>query len=131
MSLLIMACAPAKTPSTGTKAPYPSFVEPAIAFSVAKVPGADRWIHVIKFDGCRVQSISLEPFRSDIIGTGALLDSCFDAFSSREPVSTSLENALMLRSRYSPGVATTEPAVLRRSPPTPGKSRPGLRLSTA
>jgi hypothetical protein len=33
--------------------------------------------------------------------------------------------------RYSPGVATTEPAVLRRSPPTPGKSRPGLRLSTA
>jgi hypothetical protein len=33
----------------------------------------------------------LEPFRSDSIGTEA---SCFDAFSSREPVPTSLENAL-------------------------------------
>jgi bifunctional non-homologous end joining protein LigD len=62
MLLLIMASAPAKTPSTGTKAPYPSFVEPALPFSVAKVPGADRCIHEIKFDGYRAQSISLEPF---------------------------------------------------------------------
>src|SRR4051794_40334111 len=39
------------------------------------------------------QSTSYDSFRSDKIGTETL-DSCFDAFSSREPVSTSLENAL-------------------------------------
>jgi hypothetical protein len=36
----------------------------------------------------------LELFHSDQIGTEAL-NSCFDAFSSREPASTSLENALI------------------------------------
>src|SRR6185437_2711136 len=40
----------------------------------------------------------LEHVGSDRIKTEAL-GSCFDAFSSREPVSTSLENALVRRSR--------------------------------
>jgi bifunctional non-homologous end joining protein LigD len=45
-----------KTPTaTGTKAPYPDFIEPAMATSVGKVPSGDRWIHEIKFDGYRVQ----------------------------------------------------------------------------
>src|SRR5215208_1950463 len=39
----------------GVKAPFPGFVEPALATSVEKVPSGDRWIHEIKFDGYRVQ----------------------------------------------------------------------------
>src|SRR5437868_7127198 len=39
----------------GVKAPYPDFIEPALATSVEKVPRGDRWIHEIKFDGYRVQ----------------------------------------------------------------------------
>src|SRR5580692_155739 len=45
----------AKPPAIGAKAPYPGFVEPALASSIAKVPAGDRWIHEIKFDGYRVQ----------------------------------------------------------------------------
>src|SRR5215472_10119383 len=41
-----------------------------------------------------LRSASSQSFRSDSIGTKALA-CCFDAFSSREPVPTSLENALM------------------------------------
>jgi bifunctional non-homologous end joining protein LigD len=44
-----------KTPAVGTKAPYPGFIEPALATSIEKVPKGDRWIHEIKFDGYRVQ----------------------------------------------------------------------------
>ena len=43
-----------KPAAIGVKAPFPGFVEPALATSVEKVPGA-RWIHEIKFDGYRVQ----------------------------------------------------------------------------
>jgi bifunctional non-homologous end joining protein LigD len=39
----------------GVKAPYPGFIEPALATSVDKVPAGQRWIHEIKFDGYRVQ----------------------------------------------------------------------------
>src|SRR4030081_2243148 len=39
----------------GLKAPYPGFIEPALATSIDKVPGGDRWVHEIKFDGYRVQ----------------------------------------------------------------------------
>src|SRR4051794_10110827 len=39
----------------GVKAPFPGFVEPALATSIEKVPSGDRWIHEIKFDGYRVQ----------------------------------------------------------------------------
>jgi bifunctional non-homologous end joining protein LigD len=35
--------------------PFPGFVEPAFATSIAKAPVGDRWIHEIKFDGYRVQ----------------------------------------------------------------------------
>lgn len=39
----------------GIEAPYPGFVEPALATSIAKVPSGARWVHEIKFDGYRVQ----------------------------------------------------------------------------
>jgi bifunctional non-homologous end joining protein LigD len=39
----------------GVKAPFPGFVEPALATSIEKVPSGDLWIHEIKFDGYRVQ----------------------------------------------------------------------------
>ncbi len=39
----------------GVKAPYPGFIEPALAASVDKVPSGERWLHEIKFDGYRVQ----------------------------------------------------------------------------
>jgi bifunctional non-homologous end joining protein LigD len=39
----------------GVKAPYPGFIEPALATSVDKVPSGERWVHEIKFDSYRVQ----------------------------------------------------------------------------
>src|SRR5437660_819290 len=39
----------------GVKAPYPGFIEPALATAVDKVPTGERWVHEIKFDGYRVQ----------------------------------------------------------------------------
>jgi ATP-dependent DNA ligase len=44
-----------KPAAIGTKAPFPGFVEPALAISIEKVPTGDRWLHEIKFDGYRVQ----------------------------------------------------------------------------
>jgi bifunctional non-homologous end joining protein LigD len=44
-----------KAAAIGAKAPFPGFVEPALATSSDKVPSGDRWIHEIKFDGYRVQ----------------------------------------------------------------------------
>lgn len=44
-----------KPEPVGERAPYPSFVEPAFASMVGKVPGGERWIHEIKFDGYRAQ----------------------------------------------------------------------------
>jgi bifunctional non-homologous end joining protein LigD len=44
-----------KPAAIGTKAPYPGFIEPALAKSIEKVPKGARWIHEIKFDGYRVQ----------------------------------------------------------------------------
>jgi bifunctional non-homologous end joining protein LigD len=45
-----------KKPETiGTKAPFPGFVEPALATAMDRTPSGDRWIHEIKFDGYRVQ----------------------------------------------------------------------------
>ncbi|WP_213286127.1 non-homologous end-joining DNA ligase [Bradyrhizobium sp. sGM-13] len=44
-----------KKPAAGTKAPYPGFIEPALAALIERVPSGDRWIHEIKFDGYRVQ----------------------------------------------------------------------------
>jgi bifunctional non-homologous end joining protein LigD len=40
----------------GVKAPFPGFIEPALASSIAKVPSGARWIHEVKFDGYRVQT---------------------------------------------------------------------------
>jgi ATP-dependent DNA ligase len=36
------------------KSPLPGFIEPALATSIDRVPGGERWIHEIKFDGYRV-----------------------------------------------------------------------------
>jgi bifunctional non-homologous end joining protein LigD len=44
-----------KPAAIGVKAPYPGFIEPALATSVEKVPSGERWLHEIKFDGYRVQ----------------------------------------------------------------------------
>jgi bifunctional non-homologous end joining protein LigD len=44
-----------KPAAIGTKAPFPGFIEPALATLVDKAPSGDRWIHEIKFDGYRVQ----------------------------------------------------------------------------
>ena len=44
-----------KPAAIGVKAPYPGFIEFALASSIEKVPGGDRWLHEIKFDGYRVQ----------------------------------------------------------------------------
>src|SRR6185437_6809453 len=55
-----------------------------------------------------IRGFELEPFPFRLNRNGAL-DSCFDAFSSREPVSTSLENALV----YTAISMTYEFAVLR------------------
>jgi bifunctional non-homologous end joining protein LigD len=44
-----------KPTAIGIKAPYPGFIEPALATSIDKVPSGERWIHEIKFDGYRVQ----------------------------------------------------------------------------
>jgi bifunctional non-homologous end joining protein LigD len=44
-----------KPTGIGIKAPVPDFVRPVLATAVDKVPGSDRWLHEIKFDGYRVQ----------------------------------------------------------------------------
>jgi bifunctional non-homologous end joining protein LigD len=44
-----------KPAAIGFKAPYPGFIEPALATSIERVPSGERWIHEIKFDGYRVQ----------------------------------------------------------------------------
>ena len=44
-----------KPAAIGIKAPFPGFIEPALASSIAKMPKGDRWLHEIKFDGYRVQ----------------------------------------------------------------------------
>jgi bifunctional non-homologous end joining protein LigD len=45
----------AARPPPGVKAPFPGFIEPALATTVASVPTGKRWVHEIKFDGYRVQ----------------------------------------------------------------------------
>jgi bifunctional non-homologous end joining protein LigD len=44
-----------KPAAIGAKAPFPGFIEPALATPLDKAPNGDRWIHEIKFDGYRVQ----------------------------------------------------------------------------
>jgi hypothetical protein len=44
-----------KPMAIGVKAPFPGFIEPALAWSIEKAPNGGRWIHEIKFDGYRVQ----------------------------------------------------------------------------
>jgi bifunctional non-homologous end joining protein LigD len=44
-----------KPTAIGVKAPFPGFIEPALASAIDKVPSGERWLHEIKFDGYRVQ----------------------------------------------------------------------------
>jgi bifunctional non-homologous end joining protein LigD len=44
-----------KPAAIGAKAPFPGFIEPALASSIEKAPSGERWLHEIKFDGYRVQ----------------------------------------------------------------------------
>jgi bifunctional non-homologous end joining protein LigD len=44
-----------KPEAIGVKAPFPGFVQPALATAIERVPTGERWIHEIKFDGYRVQ----------------------------------------------------------------------------
>ena len=44
-----------KPAAIGVKAPYPGFIEPALATAIDKVPSGERWVHEVKFDGYRVQ----------------------------------------------------------------------------
>jgi bifunctional non-homologous end joining protein LigD len=53
--MVTMAFQRKKPAAIGVKAPYPGFIEPALAASIDKVPNGERWIHEIKFDGYRVQ----------------------------------------------------------------------------
>ena len=50
-----MAFQRTKPAAVGVKAPFPGFIEPALATSIEKVPTGERWVHEIKFDGYRVQ----------------------------------------------------------------------------
>jgi bifunctional non-homologous end joining protein LigD len=50
-----MALQRKKPAAIGVKAPFPGFIEPALATSIDRVPSGERWIHEIKFDGYRVQ----------------------------------------------------------------------------
>jgi bifunctional non-homologous end joining protein LigD len=50
-----MAFARKKPAAIDVKAPFPGFIEPALATSIEKVPDGERWIHEVKFDGYRVQ----------------------------------------------------------------------------
>jgi bifunctional non-homologous end joining protein LigD len=50
-----VASQPRNPAGIGVKAPFPGFIEPALATSIEKVPSGERWIHEIKFDGYRVQ----------------------------------------------------------------------------
>jgi bifunctional non-homologous end joining protein LigD len=52
----VLAFARRKATDIGVKAPFPEFVEPALASSIEKVPSGSRWVHEIKFDGYRVQA---------------------------------------------------------------------------
>jgi bifunctional non-homologous end joining protein LigD len=52
---LVVAFQRKKPAAIGIKAPFPGFIEPALATSIEKVPSGERWIHEIKFDGYRVQ----------------------------------------------------------------------------
>ena len=48
-----MALRSKQTGTEGVKAPYPGFIEPALASDAG--PAEDQWVHEIKFDGYRAQ----------------------------------------------------------------------------
>jgi bifunctional non-homologous end joining protein LigD len=50
-----------KPAAIGVKAPSPGFIEPALATTIERVPGGQRWVHEIKFDRYRAPVISETP----------------------------------------------------------------------
>jgi len=82
-----------KQSTAGTKAPFPGFIEPALASSIEKVPFGARWIHEIKFDGYRVQ---LHIANDDIkVFTSAAFD-----HARRLAQTTDLQQAMQLQSEF-------------------------------
>jgi hypothetical protein len=58
-----------KPAAIGVKAPFPGFIEPALASPIEKVPSGSRWIHEIKFDGYRVQiHLQTRPWKYSPVG---------------------------------------------------------------
>jgi len=55
----------------GQKAPFPGFIEPALATAVERVPRGERWLHEIKFDGYRVQAA---PDHGEVLGVADAAD---------------------------------------------------------
>jgi bifunctional non-homologous end joining protein LigD len=51
----MMAFQRKKPAAIGVKTPFPGLIDPALATSMDNVPKGERWIHEIKFDGCRAQ----------------------------------------------------------------------------
>jgi ATP-dependent DNA ligase len=105
-----------KPAAIGVKAPFPGFVEPALASAIGKVPAGERWIHEIKFDGYRVQlhiineatgfalkekqfdGIYLGRRRGDDLIYAGEVDYGFDSASARE-----------LQARLEPLIRKTQP----------------------
>jgi hypothetical protein len=46
-----------KPAAIGVKAPFPGFVEPALATSIERIPSGSRWLHEIKFDGSEAGNV--------------------------------------------------------------------------
>jgi ATP-dependent DNA ligase len=58
---LVVAFQHKKPAAIGVKAPFPGFIEPALATTIERVPGGQRWVHEIKLDGYRTPVISETP----------------------------------------------------------------------
>ncbi len=68
---VVMAFQRENPAAIGVKAPYPGFIEPALASSIEKVPGGERWIYEIKFDGNRLQAA---PDHGEVLGAADAAD---------------------------------------------------------
>ena len=72
-----------KAAAIAVKAPFPGFVEPALATSVEKVPSGERWIHEIKFDGYRCIAVKRGKRSRYFLATRKCSTSAFQRSSRR------------------------------------------------
>jgi ATP-dependent DNA ligase len=82
-----------KPAAIGVKAPFPGFIEPALASSIERVPAGERWIHEIKFDGIYVGRLN----GKDLVHAGKV-DLGFDAASAKD-----------LQARLKPQIRKSQP----------------------